>query len=391
MKSIIKNAALIFLIGVFGCNTSCNNNNSGDVNLNEPVSQETIPKYNIIVLLDLSDRVFDDSQIAKDKKIITSIYNTFNSIAGGESKAFFNSNDKIKIKVLEQKDIPYIQNIAYWEDSMSVNYETLSFSEKGFNKRAGRTNRFLNALNSLYQSCKLESKDKYKGANILKYFKQDIISDLDTSSINKVFILTDGYPVVEGKSVRVNELEDLNDKLAPFKSNVDVYFLGIQPRDDVRDEEYHQLMIGWSNWLLKAGLKEIDESNFLKNSRSFNEVQQKINTALGTVNITAQVHSSANQNAKATFISDSISCLNEVEKLIGGDGNLDVQSSSQLNEVINNIEIACGVDKIIVQDKFKRRELDAFILAKTITSKEYYKITSSAVSNKILTIQVSKK
>jgi hypothetical protein len=154
MKRRFINFTLLFIICTVTAEFySCNNDPTQEESDTGKGAIDTSINYNIIILLDLSDRVLVENQVARDKAIIMYLFDVFNSIAGSESKMFYDSKDKIRIKILEQQGIPYAGKIPAWEDTMCVDMQRTTFTEKSFDNRGKTKLAFTNTVNEVYSNC----------------------------------------------------------------------------------------------------------------------------------------------------------------------------------------------------------------------------------------------
>jgi hypothetical protein len=362
---------VVLCAGLFGCTSE----SEKKTEVSTTVVNDTLPQYNLIILLDLSDRVLFQNQVPRDLGIIKHLYESFKGIAGESSKMFFNSKDKIKVKILEQKDVPYSDKIALWEDTIDINMGQIPFENQSAPKRKKRDEAFYRTINSVYANC-IFSKNKgaYLGANIQKYFKQDMLRDLDTRGKNKIFILTDGYPVVEGKSVHVADLENLNRKFSEFKDNTDIYFLEMNPRDDVKDDEYAKLISAWTKWLQQAGFKLEDETYFQKNETNLNSVAERINSYIGLSTVPF-----GEVNSDKLVTKDN--CESRITALINRDQVID---GKNIDDLISAVISNCQVSEVIIDDGHIKRSLKNFLLVNVSSkNKDKYRIAETKLEKGI--------
>ena len=377
MKKIIHRH-IVFALYIISCLFfySCNSNSEKKIEVSAAVVDDSLPQYNIIVLLDLSDRVLIPNQVPRDLSIVKHIYGCFKTIAGEPSKMFFNSKDRIKVKILEQQGVPYAEKIALWEDTMDIDMGHIPFEQQSAPKRKKRDDAFYRTIDGVYANCIFsKNRDAFLGANIQKYFKQDMIRDLDTIGKNKIFILTDGYPVVEGKSVHISDLETLKGKFSGFKDNTDIYFLEMYPKDDAKDEEYPNLISAWSKWLQQAGFKLEDETYFQKSATNFNSVTERIHSYIG-LNTAPMGDVNSDKNEARPNCQDGITALINRDQVIDGK-NID----DLISEAIKN----CHVSEVIIDDGHMKRSLKNFLLVNLPSkNKEKYKIMETKLENGIL-------
>jgi hypothetical protein len=127
-----------------------------------------------------------------------------------------------------------------------------------------RTASFKANLDSLYNEAEFSSvPSDYYGADIWKYFYEDMTVDYvsDTLTKNFLFILTDGYPIV-GKD---------RAKLQPIVDNfpgLHIILVEAAPRD--KDLEWDNVMNLWAEWFSEIG---IDKYTLLKRKAISKEVE----------------------------------------------------------------------------------------------------------------------
>jgi len=269
----MKNVAslLLLLILIFSCG------NKSELE-KKPVSR------NVIILLDLSDRILLENQIARDKSTINAIIQTYlNSIKDtivAYDKEFNRISDKFSVRIAYQKNIPYdkqhFENILQF-DFARKDANNAKFILQDFPKQLSTE------LDNLYNAAKFSDNSKdYHGADIWKFFSEDLdnlISD-DDNSINYLFIITDGYLYFENYKENIKQtnrrpdmqfLSELRNKnweekfdkedwgLIPLNKqfpNLKVCVLEIAPNDFWN--EFDLLKKVWSKWLTEMG---IDRNN----------------------------------------------------------------------------------------------------------------------------------
>ncbi|MBN2349786.1 MAG: hypothetical protein JXJ22_13145 [Bacteroidales bacterium] len=203
-------------------------------------------KHNYIILLDLSDRIIvQDNQPERDKEIIRHLYGLFENKV--KKDLYIKSRDEIKVVIAPQKgsELPtYI-----FEDRMYVNINNINnvFRRKQEEKRR---NEFFANLDTLYQEAEFSKiPSEYYGADIWKYFYEDLKDDYvkDTITKNFLFILTDGYPIV-GKDKE--KLQPLKDKFP----DLHVVLIEAAPREE--DMEWDRVINLWEEWFNEIGIKD---------------------------------------------------------------------------------------------------------------------------------------
>jgi hypothetical protein len=237
---------------------------------------ETRDHHNFIILLDLSDRLIKDKreQIEADKKIIFEIWKHYREISGlnyRESRdifqVFLSEQDSSSINIYSQRA---------FQDSLTIDLSTVRRHRSNKKKIKCFESKLVSHLDDLYsQASKSNHLDDYRGADIWKFFNDDLSGRLEKGYKNHVFILTDGYQYVKNKIT-----EDSNVfprvKLSHVNGiSVDVCMLEISPKS-IPVNEYYRLKSVWSNWFLSMGLKEMC---FLKRN-NLSQISKKISDFL---------------------------------------------------------------------------------------------------------------
>ncbi len=247
------------------------------------------PKNNYIVLLDLSDRILanNQQQVAKDLTVIRNIYGLFKSNLNKKdpSHLYYGLNDKLKILIAPQKTTPGklyeesgLLRVDIAAEQPEKKAKLVKESEKNFNTILPEV--YKQALVSKHSS-------GYTGADIWKYFNEDLTDDLDTDADNTLFILTDGYMDFEKSEDRpsmnnrytscaqiINHLKTFPDWNTKFEKgdfglmpvtkkfpHLKVVLLQLNPSQDWAGE-YPLLTKIWSKWFKEMS---IDTFSFIKN------------------------------------------------------------------------------------------------------------------------------
>lgn len=203
-------------------------------------------KNNFIVLLDLSDRIIvQPDQLERDKEIIHHIYDVFESVV--RENLYIKSRDEMKVVIAPQKgsDLP----AENFEDRLYVNMDNINLVYRK-SKEKERRNEYLAYIDTLYSEAIFSSNPKdYYGADIWKYFYEDLRYDYvsDTLTKNFLFILTDGYPIV-GKNP--NKLQPINERFP----DLHVVIVEAAPRD--KDLEWDKIMERWGEWFDEISVPE---------------------------------------------------------------------------------------------------------------------------------------
>jgi hypothetical protein len=224
----------IFILGISSCKTP------------PPEKNIVKEKHNYIILLDLSDRIIvQENQIARDKDIINHIYNLFEERV--KKNLYLKSRDEIKVVIAHQRGANLMtQN---FEDQLYINMKNIDIVKRR-KMEASRRDAFYASIDELYKKAKFSNTpEDYYGADIWKYFYENLQEDYSTDTLTKnfLFILTDGYPVVG----------DIRTKLQPIKdnySNLHVVLVEAAPWD--KDMEWDNIKHLWSQWFNEIGISK---------------------------------------------------------------------------------------------------------------------------------------
>jgi len=148
-------------------------------------------RYNIIVLLDLSDRVKDNRQVIKDKSIVSEIVSIFEDKI--KQKGFIHSkNDRLKISIAPGSDnlnYPYSKLVI--DMGKSPTLDNLNHKKRDL----------IDGLGRVYKIAEEISGDSE--TDIWNYFrlslKHDIVSNSETNIRNILVIITDGLIDFDGR------------------------------------------------------------------------------------------------------------------------------------------------------------------------------------------------
>ena len=197
-----------------------------------------VVKHNYIILLDLSDRlIVQDNQPERDKELIKQIYTLFEERV--KEHLYLRSRDEIRVVIAPQRGAG-LQNEIY-EDSLYTNMENIPSVLRRKTEEERRLI-FHNNLDRLYEQAVFSNNPKdYYGADIWKYFYEDLKVDYVTDSLtqNFLFLFTDGYPIV-GKDL--TKLQTVKEKYPDLK----VILIEAAPRD--KDMEWDRVIELWEAW-----------------------------------------------------------------------------------------------------------------------------------------------
>src|SRR5258708_24076892 len=217
-------------------------------------------KQNYIVLLDLSDRlIVQQNQPERDKQIIKSLYGLFEEKV--RKDLYIKSRDEIKVVIAPQAGSRVKRDV--FEDRLYINMQNLNNVARKAQEDQRRTKFFAN-LDTLYRRAVFSRRPTdYNGADIWKYFHEDLKNDYSRDSLTKnyLFILTDGYPIVGHQNklwLVKNEFPDL-----------EIVLLEAAPRE--ADLEWDHIMNTWEEWFNTIGIKRY---TFVKRGSITKEVEQ---------------------------------------------------------------------------------------------------------------------
>jgi len=234
IKGILIYALIISLTVNIGCD------------LPQPKDKKLNVKHNYIVLLDLSDRlIVQENQPERDREIIKALYNAFESRV--KKNLYIKSRDEIKVVIAPQKGSKVKRED--FEDRLYVNMDNIKNIYRKPQEKERREAFYAN-IDSLYNQAVFSSKpESYDGADIWKYFYEDLKVDYATDSLteNFLFILTDGYPIVGKTQVKLQEVKD------QFS---DLHIVLIEAAPSEEDLEWDRVMEVWENWFDKIGVKD---------------------------------------------------------------------------------------------------------------------------------------
>lgn len=213
----------------------------------EKEESQATERHNYIILLDLSDRLIRHAdQAERDKTVIRDIYRQFEEKVRRD--LFIRSKDAIKVVLAHQENSP-VQEISA-ENQLYVNMEKVPLKDRK-KMEEQRRDRFFKALDDLYGKALFSrSPGAYKGADIGKYFEEDIRRDLiaGDNTINFVFVLTDGYMYIEGKQSGLSGWRTVNRNF----EDLSVMLLETDPANIAG--EWDRMQRAWISWFSKMGI-----------------------------------------------------------------------------------------------------------------------------------------
>jgi hypothetical protein len=177
--------AILFTLSLFGALTyltSCKNGNAGQKA--EPVKSK---KY--ILLIDLSDRLLQPNQVAKDSAVITAVFEAF--LNAVDENMIIQSRDKFVTRILYQKNSTL--DFESYSDSLSVDLANFHLGEKK-EKVMAFEKQLPGLISRLYQRALLgNDAEAFEGVDIWQYFNEQVTTDIDVNCKNNLVVLTDGY------------------------------------------------------------------------------------------------------------------------------------------------------------------------------------------------------
>jgi hypothetical protein len=300
------------------------------------------PRDNDIILLDLSDRILfnNQQQVPKDILVIKSIYAAFKSKLGVKDPThlYYPVNDKLKVVIAPQKTTP--KNLY----DMAGNLRIELSAEQPYKKAAliDSVEKIFNTnLPLIYKQAVIgNNSNAYSGADIWKYFNEDLEDDLEKDAQNTLFIVTDGYMDLEKTEERpaqsnrfascsqiINALKKYPDwetkfitgdygilPIAKKFSNLRVVLLQVNPKDNW-NEEYNLLTKIWGKWFNEMG---ITTYRFIKDD-NINEVRESIEKFM-QVKIAGRVDSVSWQSIAtidSTLVVDNNDAYNKISARTG--------------------------------------------------------------------------
>src|SRR5450432_2611167 len=162
------------------------------------------PRDNYIVLLDLSDRILfnNQQQVPKDISVIKSVYGVFKSRLNAKDPThlYYNLNDKLKVLIAPQRTTP--KSLYDMVGSLRIDLSSEQPDKKA-NLVDESEKTFDTMLPQLYKLAVIgNNSTAYSGADIWKYFNEDLADDLEKDGQNTLLIVTDGYMDLEKSEER---------------------------------------------------------------------------------------------------------------------------------------------------------------------------------------------
>ena len=257
------------------------------------------PKDNYMVLLDLSDRILynNQQQVPKDIAVIKSIYGLYKARLNSKDPThlYYALRDKLKVLIAPQRTTP--KSLYDMVGSLRID-----LSAEQPDKKSALTDEtektFGTVLPEIYKEAVIgNNSTAYSGADIWKYFNEDLSDDLEKDAQNTLFIVTDGYMDLQKSEERpaqnnrvascsqiINSLKKYPDWEARFTegdygllpiakkfSSLKVVVLQVNPKDDWNGE-YSLLTKIWGKWFTEMG---ITNYRFIKDDNT-SEVKESL-------------------------------------------------------------------------------------------------------------------
>jgi len=257
------------------------------------------PRDNYIILLDLSDRILfnNQQQVPKDISVIKSVYGIFKSKLNSKDPThlYYNLNDKLKVLIAPQKTTP--KSLYDMVGSLRIDLSSEQ-PDKKVNLVDETEKTFDSLLPQMYRQAVIgNNSTAYSGADIWKYFNEDLTDDLEKDGQNTLFIVTDGYMDLEKTDERpaqnnryascsqiINALKKFPDWETKFTTgdygllpiakkftSLKVVLVQVNPKDDWNGE-YSLLTKIWGKWFTETG---ISNYRFIKDD-NINEVKESL-------------------------------------------------------------------------------------------------------------------
>jgi len=178
----------------------------------EPPAAGTAPRqgdcrYNICLLLDLSDRIAPDKeplQALRDRKVIAALVDEFGALV--KRKLYLNSRDSLRVAVAPQPN-DYRQTLLEGGDRLAIDLSSLKVNEKR-TRLSELQQLFLAQSDRLYAAAVNNS--AFAGSDIWSFFRDNLESYRVTDDGGKpvrniLVVLTDGYIAFDSNAGRPRE------------------------------------------------------------------------------------------------------------------------------------------------------------------------------------------
>ncbi|HTL07521.1 MAG TPA: hypothetical protein VL307_04655 [Chitinophagaceae bacterium] len=257
------------------------------------------PKDNYIVLVDLSDRILfnNQQQVPKDIAVINAVYDIFTARLNSKDPThlYYSLHDKLKVLIAPQRTTPKSLYDRVGSLRIDLSAEQPDKKSSAVEETAKTFNK---TLPDIYKQAVIgNNSTAYSGADIWKYFNEDLTDDLEKDAQNTLFIITDGYMDLEKADERpaqnnryascsqiINTLKKFPDWEAKFTAgdygllsvpkkfpSLKVLVLQVNPKEDWNGE-YTLITKIWGKWFAEMG---ISNYRFVKDD-NVNEVKESM-------------------------------------------------------------------------------------------------------------------
>jgi hypothetical protein len=150
-----------------------------------------VPKANVLLVLDLSDRILEKDQPERDKALVNGAFNAFEMLV--KQRQYIHSNDVLQVLILPQKNTP--AGMYEFEKKMRLGMREVELKQKSTYLKNNKPG-FMRLTDSLYRlATRKKSSSDFAGADTWQFFNQLLPHYLSTDSNtqNKIILITDGY------------------------------------------------------------------------------------------------------------------------------------------------------------------------------------------------------
>jgi|GEM_PF-6105249 hypothetical protein len=302
------------------------------------------PTRNTIVLLDLSDRITNSGQIARDTDIILRLYNVF--LETQKKNLYFNSKDKFRVVIAKQENQFQENELLALQNKLKVDMENVPISQKVKIKKS--TPEFMNLVKEVYEKALLlgTSASHFPGADIQGYFMEGFPNDYVKNAENYLFVITDGYQYVKGAPYK---------KIDNWVNVVDLNGTNVMVMEmDPVKGDLINMTNAWSKWLQKMNAGKFETIN----KTAISNLETKIRSLIPTItdigskpgivkNTTIQTHNQSPAN--------KIWYNQQERKLLAlKNGTDDLYCTTEITNLL--IELSSYQGTTISQDKMEELE-----------------------------------
>jgi hypothetical protein len=262
------------------------------------VKAETLKRnpINYTIILDLSDRVLNNNQLAYDLEQIKVMFAKFKQKA--KQNLIITSKDRFIIKIIPQKYSPL--NVDYYENALQLRLDQISIKDKN-----NRLNQLETQLPTILQKLKQEAlygkKDSdYAGVDLWAFISdnKDHLTSLNYD--NTVIIMTDGYLDLENNDhvlrnenqftstkfinslTKQNWKKDATEKnygIIPIQIKVDATWIisGIKSKNTNDLMQISKLKFFWNKWIKESTNSNPKFINYSTKSQILSELNSLMN------------------------------------------------------------------------------------------------------------------